>query len=412
MKKILLLTSTLLLQALIYAQDSISVLFIGNSYTYVNDLPTVLGNLVDAQGDILTVDSKTNGGYNFLSHANDGTTFQKINSKPWDFVVLQGQSQEPSFPYDQVTSQSLPYVVQIADSVREANFCTQLNLFMTWGRQNGDPQWDSINTFDKMNQRLRDAYLRFAYETEGSVSPVGVVWKYVRDNYPTINLYSGDGSHPSFEGTYLAACTFYASLYQKSCSNSTYVGALDPATALLLQDAASSIVLDSIPTWQLRPSGSPSLADFELVQNGNSITTENLSLQAVTYYWEFGDEGTSMEFEPGYTFENTGTHVITLTAQSDCNESVDSKEIIIAFDDVPVYNLEEITIQEIGPNKYKIVGDVDVYFVEVYTQNGKLLYSDRINYNTFELEGVNSELIFILGHTTQGIFSVQLRMKD
>jgi hypothetical protein len=412
MKKILILTSTFLFHALIYAQDSISVLFIGNSYTYVNDLPTVLENLVDAQGDILTVDSKTNGGYTFQSHVNDATTFQKINSKPWDYVVLQGQSQEPSFPYSQVTTESLPYVEQIADSVRESNFCSQLNLFMTWGRQNGDPQWDSINTFDKMNQRLRDSYLRFAYETEGSVSPIGVVWKYVRDNYPTINLYSGDGSHPSFEGTYLAACTFYSSLYQKSCSNSTYVGSLDPATALLLQDAASSIVLDSIPTWQLRPAGEPTLVDFDLVQDGSSISTENLSLQATTYFWEFGTEGTSEAFEPNFTFMNTGNIEVTLTAISECNESTDTKEIVIAFDEVLAKSLENVRIVELLPSQFKIMGEIEVNYIEVYSQNGRLLFSDKIENNTFNLEGASPGLIFIIGHTSEGSFSLKLTMNQ
>ena len=39
-------------------------------------------------------------------------------------------------------------------------------FFMTWGRENGDPQWDSISTFNKMNLRLRNAYLRFADSSE------------------------------------------------------------------------------------------------------------------------------------------------------------------------------------------------------------------------------------------------------
>lgn len=49
----------------VYAQDSISVLFIGNSYTYVNDLPGMLGSLAASQGKEITIDSKTNGGYTF-----------------------------------------------------------------------------------------------------------------------------------------------------------------------------------------------------------------------------------------------------------------------------------------------------------------------------------------------------------
>ncbi|MFN5032289.1 MAG: hypothetical protein ACK5FX_08725, partial [Flavobacteriia bacterium] len=172
-----------------YAQDSISVLFIGNSYTYVNDLPTVFKNLTQSLGDISTVDSKTNGGYTFQNHLSDAVTHTKIQSRQWDFVVLQGQSQEPSFPTDQVNAQTLPPAAALADSVYSNWYCSQAVYFMTWGRQNGDPQWDSISTFDGMNVRLRNAYMRIADSANASVSPVGVAWKYVRDNHPTINLY-------------------------------------------------------------------------------------------------------------------------------------------------------------------------------------------------------------------------------
>ena len=105
--------------------------------------------------------------------------------------------------------------MQLADSVYANNFCTEVMMYMTWGRKNGDPQWAPISTFDGMNDRLRSAYLRMADSVQGSVSPVGSAWKYVRENYPSIELYNADESHPSVAGTYLAACTFYASIFRK-----------------------------------------------------------------------------------------------------------------------------------------------------------------------------------------------------
>jgi hypothetical protein len=213
MKKILhlLLLLPLTISSLL-AQDSISVLFIGNSYTYVNDLPGTLGSLATSLGKEITIDSKTNGGYTFQNHTTDPLTFSKIHSKPWDVVVIQGQSQEPSFPDSQVDSQTLPYALQLSDSIWVNNSCGNVMYYMTWGRQNGDSQWSEINTFEKMNTRLYNAYMRMADSSDRSmVSPVGRVWSYVRANHPTINLYNADQSHPSLEGTYLAACTFYTS---------------------------------------------------------------------------------------------------------------------------------------------------------------------------------------------------------
>ena len=186
-------------------------------------MPGLFQDLSTSLGKVTYVDSKVNGGATMQFHAEDPVSYQKMNSSNWDYVVLQAQSQEPSFPYFQVNTQTLPYAVQLADSVHSIYDCSQAMFFMTWGRENGDPQWDSINTFDKMNERLRNAYLRFADSSESSVSPVGVAWKYVRDNHPSISLYTGDGSHPKPAGSYLAACTFYTSIFHESPEGSTFL---------------------------------------------------------------------------------------------------------------------------------------------------------------------------------------------
>ena len=300
------------------AQDSLSVLFIGNSYTYVNDLPAVFVNLTNSLSDIATVDSKTNGGFTFQNHLDDPATHVKIESIKWDYVVLQGQSQEPSFPTSQVNQQTLPPAVSLADSVYANWYCSQAMYFMTWGRQNGDPQWDSINTFDKMNVRLRNAYMRIADSANASVSPVGMAWKYVRDTYPTINLYSGDGSHPSMEGTYLAACTFYASLFRKSPVGATYFAGLDPTVAGQLQGAAEISVLDSLDTWHLQSTEALTLADFSFQIIGNTVSFTNSSSYATDFTWYFGDDISSIESDPVHSFQYDGTFNVELIASSEC----------------------------------------------------------------------------------------------
>ena len=174
MQRLLSFFSLLIFSTCFHAQDSASVLFIGNSYTYVNNLPSLFQNIAVSKGKSTFVDTKTNGGATMQFHANDPSSYQKMNSSDWNYVVLQAQSQEPSFPFGQVNTQTLPYAVQLADSANEISSCSQAMFFMTWGRENGDPQWDSINTFDKMNYRLRNAYLRFADSSNSVVAPVGV----------------------------------------------------------------------------------------------------------------------------------------------------------------------------------------------------------------------------------------------
>lgn len=342
----------LLISSAVFCQDSLSVLFIGNSYVYTNDLPNVFKNITLSLGDNALVDSKTNGGYTFQNHVNDPITYQKIHNQNWDYVILQGQSQEPSFPYNQVNSATLPYAVQLADSVKSNYLCSQVNYFMTWGRQTGDPQWDSINTFNKMNLRLRDAYLRIADSSKSGVTPAGVAWKYVIDNYPTINLFSSDGSHPNIAGTYLTACTFYASLFHKSPVGSTFLSSLDQATAEILQNAAALVVLDSLSEWRLKHVDSLVIANFSFVNSNPPLEYQftNQSEYITDYFWSFGDGGTSVIENPTHIFNIPGVYQIELIGNSICGTDTTIQIIQINSSslDEKIENQLEIFQNEIG----------------------------------------------------------------
>jgi len=77
------------------AQLSYRVLFLGNSYTAVNNLPQIIHDAALSAGDTLVFDSNTPGGYQLTDHSIDVTSQNKIMAGGWDYVVIQGQSQEP-----------------------------------------------------------------------------------------------------------------------------------------------------------------------------------------------------------------------------------------------------------------------------------------------------------------------------
>ncbi len=358
------------------AQDSISALFIGNSYTYVNDLPNMVKLIAESRGDELTVDSKTNGGYTFQNQWNDPLTFQKMKSRNWDFVVFQGQSQEPAFPYQQVTNSTLPYAKRLADSVYQLLNCSQVNFFMTWGRENGDPQWDSINTFSKMNERLKLAYLRFRDETKSSVSPVAEVWRLMRELHPSINLYSGDGSHPSLEGSYLAACTFYVSLYRKPVSGASYHAGIDAQTALWIQNLADQVVLDDLSMWSLRPKSKRSLAFFDYTQNEEEVIFSNESWLATSYAWNFGEGTFANQENPTHTYIQTGDFSVQLIASSLCGSDTATRQITIEGDGLSVDELgnPELQVFYHEDNLLQIKG-ASITQGRLYGLDGKLISS-------------------------------------
>lgn len=389
MKNLTILLS-LFLGTLASAQDSVSVLFIGNSYTYVNDLPSVFTQLTTSLGDEATVDSKSNGGFTFQNQLNDVATHTKIHARPWDFVVLQGQSQEPSFPTSQVNSATLPPAVSLADSVYANNFCSQAMYFMTWGRQVGDPQWDSINTFDKMNGRLRDAYVRISDSAQGCVAPVGVAWKYVRDNFSSINLYQADGSHPSVEGTYLAACTFYASVFRKPSVGATYTAGLDASTALKLQMAADLAVLDSLETWHLRPKEEIAIADFHFVQNGSSVQFFNDSWRATEYSWDFGDMTTESFINGTHSFASSGTYPVQLIASNECGSDTLIISVQIEASSLSELSQEQLLVKLVGEGRFELQAKNQAFTsdIQLVGIDGKSLKLDVtfINEHTVEID--------------------------
>lgn len=363
----------LFLSTISVAQDSVSVLFIGNSYTSVNNLPAIISDLAVSKGKEVTYDTQLLGGATLQTHAGNATTYTKIKSKPWDYVVIQAQSQEPSFPDTQVDTETIPYAIQLADSIYANNYCTDVLFYMTWGRQDGDPQWGPISTYEGMQMRLRNAYVRMKDSVQGSVAPVGMAWWDVRDNAPSINLYAADGSHPSFEGSYLAACTFYASLFEDTPIGASYIGSLDAVTAAQLQLSASTTTLDSLDQWGIRGPNEQTIASFSVQNFDPDIQIENLSWRAISYQWDFGDGSTSTDINPQHQYGTNGTYTITLTAESECNSATVTQLITINTANVLVNDASQLMLKQYADGDVIISGLTVPSEIALYTQNGQLL---------------------------------------
>ena len=258
------------------------VLFVGNSYTASNNLPATINSLANSLGDTLIYDSNTPGGYRFLHHVSNTTTLNKIALGGWDFVSLQAQSQEPSFSPAQVSSEVYPHAKTLVDSIKSADACVEPIFYMTWGRKNGDAAncaaYPPVCTYDGMQQRLRESYLEMGFDNNATVSPVGAVWKQVRDSVPLLELYTADESHPSPAGTYLAACTFYAAMWRKSPVGASFISSLPAADAAVIQYFADKVVLDSLSTWYI---GHTDISTSANVTH-QSGATYNLATQART----------------------------------------------------------------------------------------------------------------------------------
>jgi hypothetical protein len=308
------------LSAKLYAQTDASVLFIGNSYTASNNLPALVRDLAASKGYTMNTTAVTPGGYTFQAHSTDANTLNNIGGGLWSYVVLQEQSQRPAFSPAQVALEVYPYARTLDSLIHVSSPCAKTVFFMTWGRKYGDQSncafYPPVCTFEGMTGRLRDSYVQMGIDNDTYIAPVGIAFKTSRMRDSLIDLWSGDYSHPSLEGSYLAACVLFASIYKESPLGATYYSTLPQSVAEFLQAIADSTVMDSLAVWNLL--NTPPNAAFTGSPSGLDVQFTNLSTHAQTYVWDFGDGNQSGASDPLHSYNSAGTYLVTLMAEQDC----------------------------------------------------------------------------------------------
>lgn len=276
MKKTLFIALLLACAMQVMAQEHKNVLFIGNSYTDVNNLPQLVQRVAESAGEGLSYQSNTPGGCTFAQHCTN-QSMTLIQQGGWDVVVLQEQSQLPSFPQGQVERECLPYAAQLVDSIYAHNPDGEAMFYMTWGRQDGDQQnavyFPVLGTYEGMDSMLYERYMYMARANDASVCPVGRVWRYIRANRPDLELYGGDGSHPSMAGSYAAACAFFTMIFHESPDRITYSADLDEAKARYIRDVVRTVVYDTLSFW-LRQPADTTQADTTQTDTTQTDTTQ------------------------------------------------------------------------------------------------------------------------------------------
>lgn len=168
---------------------SIHILFVGNSLTYTNDLPSQVKGLAREEGLELTIKTLAYPNYALEDHWNDGELQQLIKSKQYAFVIVQ---QGPSSQQDG-RSMLFEYGEKINTLCKANN--ARLGFYMVW------PARANYSTFEGVIKNYTDAATQF----EAMLFPVGEVWKNHMDKSHDYSYYGIDNFHPSLEGTRVAA---------------------------------------------------------------------------------------------------------------------------------------------------------------------------------------------------------------
>ncbi len=201
--------------------DKLKVLFIGNSYTYSNDLPSQIKAMAKEHDDVSSIEIKlfTPGGAQLKDHLNSSFTMSVLEDGEWDIVIFQGNSLETlKDPIGFKVS-----ALKLAEIAIEAG--TKVYFFETWAREKNhsiySKSW-SGGTPAEMQNRISHIYTSVTKELPVTIIPIGRTWEGFIKLYPAIELHSTDGSHPTPGGSYLTACTIFTVLFEQDPTELKY----------------------------------------------------------------------------------------------------------------------------------------------------------------------------------------------
>lgn len=225
---------TLVVGGPVFADDEsgagLRLLFIGNSLTYTNDLPDMVGKLLERAGvAVEEIDTEARPDYGLPDHWLSKTTLKAIASGAWDIVIMQqGPSATEGRPY------LLEYTGLFAAEIRKAG--GRPALYMVW------PSAARLRDFPG----VVDSYKTAAMQNDAQLFPVAVAWMAAWRQDPKLRLYGRDGFHPSRLGTYLAALVIFQQISGRDPRDlpALIPGArkddpIPPEQASLLQEAAA-----------------------------------------------------------------------------------------------------------------------------------------------------------------------------
>lgn len=212
------------------AERPLRVLFVGNSYTQLNDLPKLTAELAASARPPRKLETEFvgEGGATLKRHWDAGPALDAIRKRTFDYVILQDQGtlgQSADFRTISDPEMFHAYARKFDAEIRNAGAKTI--FFLTWARQDAPED----------QRLLTNAYASIVEELRATVAPVGIAWRKALQENPKLVLHDADRSHPGPAGSYLAACVFHAVLFSSSPEGATR-GKLSEEEAGFLQRIA------------------------------------------------------------------------------------------------------------------------------------------------------------------------------
>jgi len=217
-----------------------NLLFIGNSATYVNDLPATLVSLCENQGIHITQKQVVKGGCFLKSHAENPIVYEEI-AKGYDAVFFQENGS--AMTTEEEREKSLEGCKKLVDAARKAGSQCWFYVRPPYGNNLAKyNSFDQCILFDKhFTSAARQWNVECAYINRAFAAAI---------KHRNISLWGPDNAHTGAQGAYLAVCTFYASLFGRTATELNTAYGISQEDAAVLQQIADKVALEGIIPWE------------------------------------------------------------------------------------------------------------------------------------------------------------------
>ena len=178
-------------------RESLSILFIGNSHTYYNDMPLMVQRRAIDEGFDCRVTMIAHGGWFLEQHVKEPDVRFNILFGRYDYVVLQDHT-HPMAPPDE--------------------FQTAAETLNTWIREAGSTPVIYENWAKKDEPEVQ-AFMNVVHQKVAEVigarlAPVGENWWDYKNSWPNLEMYAPDGMHASKASSDFAAKYIWDTIYR------------------------------------------------------------------------------------------------------------------------------------------------------------------------------------------------------
>jgi hypothetical protein len=408
--RLIILTNLILLGFLTSAnaQDTLRILFIGNSMTYVQDLPSLLTNLASLNGKTIITAQNTPGGYYLSDHVTDPVSLS-LMAQGFDYIVVQEQSGGNIQP----ASPCCPWrPIGIIDSIAKAN-CSKILLYATPGYP--ETYSGSVEPYEDMQAEIIYKYTNAARSVRASYLPTAHAFRDIINNYPAISEMwaSPTDYHPGIKGQYLHACVLYSALYNESALGSPAPVGISISEANMLQQTAWNQVRDSSYIhgyYKINQFHT----DFSIESDSLSVTVIDSSSSMINkkmIYWGDGDSSqiTPVLFQDFnkviHNYSQVGNYTITQKVWwSECDSGNVIKNISLPLSTDVIDKKSNLFTCYPNPTKNFIMiktnkSSFELKQLQIFDTQGRLIMSNQKSVQngqlTIDLSSIPNQLLFI-----------------